>query len=213
MNILIGTPAYNGQIHIDYLNSILDMHKNRMPVNVMSIGNESLITRGRNTVLSYFHSMKEFTHLLFLDADIGIQATDVAKLLQHNVDVIGAPVPLKGYDAQGKKVFNVNNPIRSKDNPMLYEVDKVGTAVFMLSRKAVDSLVNNAIEKNDIYNRNEYTRGVNADVLMYDVFKTGVENGNYLSEDFYVCKVLKELGYKIFVDDTIIVKHNGIFQF
>lgn len=206
INILIGTPAYNGQLHIDFVNSILDFHKNKLPFTLMMIGNESLITRGRNTILSFFHEHKEFSHLLFLDADIGIQAIDIIKLLQHQKDVIGAPVPLKGYDAKGKKVYNVTNPVKSDD---LFEVDKVGTAVFLLSRKAIDSLV----EKAEQYSGNPYTRGVNTGTVQYDVFKTGVENGVYLSEDFYVCKTLKDLGYKIYVDDTVATVHNGMYKF
>lgn len=208
INILIGTPAYNGQIHIDYLNSILDMHREKLPISVMCIGNESLITRGRNTIISYFNEMKEFTHLLFLDADIGISANDIKRLLSHNVDVIGAPVPLKGYDAKGNKVYNVINPVLD-EKTKLYKVDKVGTAVFMLSRNAVKDL----IDDSEPYSRNELTRGDNKELIHYDVFKTSVEDSIYLSEDFYVCKKLKELGYDIYVDDKIIVKHNGMFQF
>lgn len=206
MNLLIGTPAYNGLLHIDFVNSIMDFHKNNLPFTLMMIGNESLITRGRNTVLSYFVSHEELTHLLYLDADIGIQAADVAKLLSHEKDVIGAPVPLKGFDAKGNKVYNVVNPIKSGN---LFEVDKVGTAVFMLTRKAVDSLVENA----EMYEGNPLTRGSVQKTVMYDVFKTGVEDGQYLAEDYYVCNKLKELGYKIYVDDTIIVRHNGMFTF
>lgn len=208
MNLLIGTPAYNGLVHIDYMDSIIDMHRLKIPLVSMKIGNESLITRGRNTIISFFHNMKEFTHLFFLDADIKIKGEDVIKLMQYGVDVIGAPVPLKGYDKEGNKVYNVVNPIRSKFSS-LYEVDKAGTAVMILSRKAVTYL----IEIAQTYKGNEYTRGDVKIDTMYDVFKTGVENEVYLSEDFYVCKQLKQLGYKIFVDDTIITAHTGMYQF
>jgi hypothetical protein len=206
INILVGTPAYNNQLHIDFVNSILDFHKNKLPFTLMMVGNESLITRGRNTIISYFYAHQEFSHLLFLDADIGIQAIDVVKLLQHDKDVIGAAVPLKGFDAEGKKVYNVNKPVKVGS---LFEVEKVGTAVFMLSRKAVDALIVESVP----YEGNPLTRGENNKNIMYDVFKTGIEDSKYLSEDFYVCKKLRELGFKVFVDDTIIVIHNGMFRF
>ncbi|HLD98286.1 MAG TPA: hypothetical protein VI815_03090 [Candidatus Nanoarchaeia archaeon] len=206
VNILIGTPAYNSQIHIDYLNSIIDMHRLKLPISVMCIGNESLITRGRNTIISFFKTHEEFTHLLFLDADIGIKGDSIIKLIQHEKDVIGAPVPLKGFDSNGNKVYNITNPIKEEN---LYTVDKVGTAVFMLSRKAVEDLCNNS----DTYNGNTMSRGLQNNNINYDVFKTGIENEIYLSEDYYACKKLKELGYKIYIDDTIITIHNGMFQF
>jgi len=206
MTVLIGTPAYNGLIHMDYLDSIMDMQSKGISFDCMKIGNESLITRGRNTILSYFHAIPKYTHLFFLDADIGIKAEEVLRLFSHKVDVIGAPVPLKGYDFQGNKVYNISKPVPCGD---LYEVDKVGTAVLILSRKAVNSLVEGAEQ----YKGNPLTRGNLNIPVMYDVFKTGVENGEYLPEDFYVCKRLKELGYKIFVDDTVIPTHTGMFKF
>lgn len=207
MKLLVGTPAYGGWVHIDYVDSILDMHRLKIPFDNMKLGNESLITRGRNTIISYFHAVKDYTHLLFLDADTGIKGEDVIKLVQHNVDAIGAPVALKGYDQKGNKVYNVVNPTQATKN--LYTADKVGTAVFMLSRKAVNALVSEA----ESYAGNELSRGNLKINKMYDVFKTCIEKDIYLSEDYYVCKRLRELGFKIYVDDTIITRHNGMFQF
>lgn len=206
-NILIGTPAYNGMIHIDYFNSILGFHSSGINFSVMTIGNESLITRGRNTIISYFYDHPEFTHLLFIDADIGMTADSIKKLLCSEKDVIGAAVPLKGFDAQGNKVYNVGKKIA--DDFIFNEVDKVGTAVFMLSRKAVADLINNSPK----YQSNRLTRGIDNPPSHYDVFQVGVVDGHYLSEDYWVCMKLKELGYKIYIDPTIQVTHNGVYQF
>lgn len=211
INILVCTPAYSGLVHVDYVNSILDMQTKKLPISIMFLSNESLITRGRNSCISYFHEMKQFTHLLFIDADIGINAESIMQMLSHNKDVIAAPVPLKGYDQNGNKVYNVTMPELDKETG-LYKVAHVGTAVFMLSRKAVDSLIVNAIKNDDIYSGNKLTRGDNKDIKHYDVFKTGVYNGVYLSEDYYVCKVLKDLGYDVFVDDKIATVHNGMYR-
>lgn len=210
-NVLICVPAYNGMLHIDCANSLLKLNGTGLKFSVMFIGNESLITRGRNTCISYFHNLKQFTHLLFLDADINIQPQDIIKLINHNKDVVAAPVPLKGFDDKGNKVYNITLPELDAETG-LYKVTHVGTAVFMLSRKAVDSLILNAIEKNDIYSSSRFTRGENKDINHYDVFKTGVYNGIYLSEDYYACKILKELGYNVFVDDKIITEHNGMYK-
>jgi hypothetical protein len=200
INILIGTPAYNGMVHIDYLNSILDTI-NKVPFTVINIGNESLITRARNKIITYFHEHKEFSHLLFLDGDIGINGSSILKLISHNKDVIGAPVPMKGLTPEGQKIYNVTEILEQDEETKLYKVKHVGTAVFMLSRKAVEDL----IKQSDKYTH----RGEQG----YDVFKVGVKEDIYLSEDFWVCNELQALGYNIFVDDTIEVKHNGTVQF
>ncbi len=213
-NVLVGTPAYGGMVHIDYLNSILNFHHKKIPFGTMSIGNESLIPRGRNTIISNFYSnegLQQFTHLLFLDGDVRLAGRDLIKLLSHKKDVIGAGVALKGFDYQGKPVYNVYNIIGSDGD--LLKVGRVGTAVFMLSRKAVNSLVEFAIENGDVYNSNDKTRGTKLTSQMYDIFKTGTFKGEYLSEDYYVCKKLIELNYNIWVDETIRTVHNGMYVF
>lgn len=211
VNLFIGTPAYNGMVHIDYLNSIMEYHQKGIPVTTMTIGNESLITRGRNTVISYFHQLKQFTHLLFLDADMYLSADSLVQLLSHEKDVIGAPVALKGFDKDGNPVYNVGKVFEEEGD--LMKVDRVGTAVFMLSRNAVDALIRDAEENGFTYGSNPHTRGQAADIPMYDVFQVGVFDGEYLSEDYVVCRTLRELGYDVYVDPNVKNRHNGMFVF
>jgi hypothetical protein len=211
IKIFIGTPAYNSMVHTDFLHSIIEFYESGISFALMTLGNESLITRGRNTVLSYFYNTSDFTHLLFIDADVRVKADDVKKMISFNKDVIGAPVPLKGFDSEGNRVYNVGKRLGVEGK--LTKTDRIGTAVFMLSRKAVESLVNDAKSKNDVYYSNPYTRGDSQNLLMYDVFKTGVRDKVYDSEDFYVCNTLMELGYDIFVYPDAAVTHNGMFSF
>lgn len=220
VNIFIGTPCYNSMVHSDYLHSIISYHERKLPFAVMTLGNESLITRGRNTVLSYFHRAKNFTHLFYLDADMHLHADDLIRLLAHEKDVIGAPVALKGYNAEtGQPVYNTGKVLSKEDNGLI-TVDRVGTAVFMLSRKAVDALVQEAIKTNDVYFGNPHSRGdAQSDTLMYDCFKVGVVDkdfetaGDYLSEDYYVCNTLRRLGFDVFVDPNVKTRHNGMYVF
>lgn len=209
--ILIGTPAYGSMVHTDYLHSIIDFIKCGLQIATFTIGNESLITRGRNSIISYFHEHPEYTHLLYLDADIGISAASVAKLLMHKKDIIGAPVPLKGtHPKTGEKVYNVGEILSTSDsNHDLVTTIHVGTAVFILNRKAVDALIDGA----DTYGSSEITRGVQLDQTMYDVFQVGVVDGNYLSEDYFVCDMLRKRGFDIWVDKSVEVRHNGNVSF
>lgn len=232
LNILIGTPAYGCVVHIDYLNSILGCHAIGLPITVLTLGNESLITRARNTVISYFHhhnqqcakdakvgqnAAQPFTHLLFLDADIKIDAQDIVRLINHGKPVIGAPVPLKGFDAKSNPVFNVGQLLGEADG--LCQSDKLGTAVFMMDRSAVTAVVEQAIEQGLTYSRNPNTRGDTPSDVQYDVFRVGVvptmdgKSKEYLSEDYYVCHNLRGLGFDINIDTNIRVIHNGNYAF
>jgi hypothetical protein len=80
LKVMIGTPCYGGQLTEAYLHGIMDLTRvaaqNNFQVHLNTIGNESLITRARNTLVSQFLDYDEkepdrFTHLFFIDSDIG----------------------------------------------------------------------------------------------------------------------------------------------
>ncbi|MEO6928394.1 MAG: hypothetical protein ABI190_04440 [Casimicrobiaceae bacterium] len=43
----------------------------------------------------------------------------------------------------------------------------------------------------------------------YDVFRTSVVDGEYLSEDYWACETLRRLGFAIHVDPAIVTTHHG----
>jgi hypothetical protein len=142
-NVLIGMPCYGGNLQADTLHSIIGVESAKdigiLKYSVMTVVNESLITRARNTILSTFYHNKEFTHLFFVDSDLGFPKETLPLLLNTEEDVIGVPVPLKGFN-KNNLVYNIGK-IYSHENNIL-DLEHIGTALFMLSRKAVEDLVN-----------------------------------------------------------------------
>lgn len=191
--IMLGCPAFGGLANVQFVSSMLKITANHY---VYFMWNESLITRGRNEILRAFYEDKKCTHLLFIDVDIEFPEGSVEKLLSHNKDVTASYVRLKSFNPR----FNGSAP--KNRNGDLVEVDKIGSAFFMLTRKAVEDLVENAKKNGDVYIDNQGRE-------CYDIFKVGVIEGSYHSEDFYVCHELQKLGYTIYVDDSIVLTHWG----
>lgn len=215
MRLLIGTPAYGGMVHLDYVNSLLEFQKQGLDFALASMGNESLITRARNTVISYFYQHREqFTHLLFLDADIRLSSTGLKMLLDFNVDVVGAAVPAKAYDAEGRLHTNCSE-FQRQVAPNLYVTREIGTAVLLLSRKAVEALVTDARNDGRVYrnNPNYDPRAELGQSEMFDVFQVGVADGEYLSEDYWVCRRLAALGFPVHATDAVAITHYGTHGF
>jgi len=52
---MVGTPAYGGMVHIDYLQRLFEYTRAGIQFQLDTIGNESLITRARNAILATFH--------------------------------------------------------------------------------------------------------------------------------------------------------------
>ena len=206
--ILIGTPAYGGMVHTDLVNALLHYRQLQLNFALMTIGNESLITRARNTILSEFHARPEFSHLLFLDADVQLPADGLKRMLASGCDVIGAAVALKGRNPDGTRRFNIGR-LLGEAGPF-HQVERIGTAALLLSRRAVSALVADAQRDGRVFSRG---LGVQGDELraplQYDVFRVGVVDDEYLSEDYWVCRELRRLGFPIHLDPTIVTRHSG----
>lgn len=211
-NILIGTPAYAGQVHVDYVHALLSFYRAGVRFSLMTVDKESLITRARNTIISQFHALTDFTHLLFLDGDVQLDGKDIQRLLSHDKDVVGAPVPLKGKDEQGRQLYNAGQALDRRGD--LVVSDRIGTAVLLLSRSAVEVLVDEARSREGEYSASpSHCQSNNDYVAQYDVFQVGVVDGEYLSEDYWICHKLRKLGFEIHVDPDIRVAHHGTTVF
>jgi len=208
--ILVGTPAYNGQMQVDYVLSLLGMSACGLSYALYAISNDSLVSRARNTILARFHAAPEFTHLFYLDADVGIRGEDVRRLLEHDRDVIGAPVRIKSESA-AKPGFSVGE-VLERDGT-LATVSRIATAALLLSRRAVDALVEKAVTEQRSYAPDALTLGDVAGGSHYDVFQQGVVNGAYISEDYQVCADLRSLGFRIHADLAIRTRHVGMHAF
>jgi len=207
---MIGTPAYNCQVHTEYVRSLLAFQKAAIPFSLLTVGNESLITRARNTILSRFVASERHTHLFFLDGDIGLSAEGLNRLLAHGRDVVAAQVPLKTVGEHGERTYNVG--ARFGNEALLAKVAHIGTAVMVLSRDAVKALVEDAKSAGRIYFPPDKPQ-VEKPEEQYDVFRVGVESGIYLSEDFWICRRLREFGFDIHVDLSVKPTHHGMYAF
>ncbi len=208
--ILVGTPAYGGMVHTSYLRSLFDFLRAGIAFELTTIGNESLITRARNTILAGFHTRREFTHLLFLDADVQLPAEGLARMLDADVPVLGAAVALKAYHPDGSRIWNIGRCLGSQGR--LLKVETVGTAALLLSRAATDALVEDAIATGRTYTPNVPVPTNDAAALHYDVFRTGVHRGQYLSEDYWACYRLRALGFDVCIDPAVITGHHGVIE-
>ncbi len=209
--VLIGTPAYGGMVHLSYVHSISEYHQAGLAFELCGMAGESLITRARNAIASEFYAQPEYTHLLFLDADVYLPATGLQRLLAHQVDVVGAAVPLKRHNPREERIFNVGRTLGEEGD--LHEVTRIGTAALLLSRNAVDRLVQDAIAHERCYVRNRRDESIGPDRVHYDIFQAGVREGEYLSEDFWVCARLRDLGMQVWFDPEIATRHHGTREF
>ena len=99
--LFIGTPCYGGMITADYFKSCLQLTAlaatKKIELQFGTIGNESLITRARNTLVQLFMD-GDYTHLLFIDSDLAFNPEAVIRMLEYDKDVTTGIYPRKTID-------------------------------------------------------------------------------------------------------------------
>jgi hypothetical protein len=174
---------------------------------VETLSNESLISRGRNTLTARFLHNQESTHLMFIDSDIGWEPWHLLVLLNRDVDVIGGLYPMKSMPVK----WCVNGFEGAETGPdHLQEVTKTGTGFLLIKREVFEKLNAHPAVKpfvNDI--------GLPAELNphMKTYFDTAVREGRYYSEDWTFCENWRDIGGKVWVDKRVLLRHSGTYVF
>jgi len=145
-----------------------------------------MIDTARNMFCEKILSMPEKTHLLMIDDDMTFEPDMLLRMLNHDVDIIGALAFKRAGDFQPcvyqKKDDGNHYPILPQK---FTEVDVVGTGAILIKREVIEGM------------KNPYF------TTTYD------DKGQHFSVDFNFCIAAKKTGFKIFVDPEIEAGHIG----
>ena len=117
MKILIATPAYGSVVYSAYHDSVLRT-VSFFAANFPGIAFESrilslsMVTTARNLLASLVLNDESFTHLLFIDADMGFQPSLIARMLAFRKPVTGIVAPQRrlDYEAYHKARARTDQP-------------------------------------------------------------------------------------------------------
>jgi hypothetical protein len=239
-NILIGTPCYGGSLTSTYLQCLLELQKvcdqRGIGIELMTLAGESLIPRGRNTIVASFLDRPEFTHLFFIDADTGFTVTQVLRMIEFDREVVCGVCPLKTIDwdrVRANAAAGVGNLEASSLRYVLSARDPLATSIqlksingfaktdyggsgFMLIKRTVFDRMRSAYPQTKYEHSHFVTVGrkPSSDNL-YAFFDCEVdpETKVYLSEDYLFCRRWTEIGGEIWVDLTSKLDHIGNYTF
>ena len=239
LKVLIATPCYGGMTNSNFMLSMTMLYRlighEALDFTSVTIANESLITRARNGIVSTFIE-KDFTHLFFIDADIGFKHIDVFRLLLKKKDVITGAYPMKTIDwektvgsssweeAQRRSIHYVINPVKEENNEVrivdgLIKVLDAGTGFMCISKEAIDQIID-AYGEEIMYLKDSVSVDDTGKVShikepAYAIFDTSIEQGSnrYLSEDYTFCRRWQSIGGDIWLDPSVILDHYGAYAY
>ena len=246
VKVLFGTPCYGGMCHTGFFQSMMEMTANftklKIPFEIMTIGNESLIPRARNGIVAKFMAQEELTHLMFIDADITFNWVSLVKLLLSDKELCGGCYPKKmiNWDKVkhhikeenaidnnlllAKSLDYVFNPVYFKngDNLIaqvengLVKVKDIGTGFMMIKKSVIETMF---FKFPELQYRNNvagyYSENTNIEEYFYTLFDTIIdpESKVYLSEDYLFCKRWVECGGDLWLDLSTNLNHTGVMDF
>ncbi|AUZ05539.1 hypothetical protein ADP71_20940 [Vitreoscilla sp. C1] len=231
---LIVTPSHDGKFFYNYVLSILNLQNTAMsigmPMQFLLQQGESLVTRARNNCVAQFLDNPEWTHLFWIDSDIGFSADAALRLLAADYDIAAGVYPLK-YDVWPQEGFPAG--ITKEAYQALYqrytvnarcEVDatefhihiqedgfiamaEAPTGFMVIKRQVFERMMQHYPELQ--YQSDSI--GFENKGLHYRLFDVMVdpETKRYLSEDYGFCRLWEGMGEKIYVDALSKLTHQG----
>ena len=243
--LFIGTPCYGGMITADYFKSCMQLvalaASKKIELQFGTIGNESLITRARNTLVQLFMD-GDHTHLLFIDSDLAFNPEAVIRMIDYNKDVVTGIYPRKTIDWIKVKKRLKENPDMPEDqllaaslqynlnvkDPNKILLDKGfievmdGPTGFMLIKKEVFKKMAKQYPElkfvPDQHINQSHDKEFdyhNTSDWNYTFFDTMIEpqTRRYLSEDYAFCRLWQNMGGKIYADIRSGMTHYGNYAF
>ncbi len=244
-HIFIATPCYGGQIGEPYFRSMMRLailcNKYDIQFTVSTLANESLITRGRNTLVSFFMEHPDATHLFFIDADIEFDPNDLLRMVAYDRPITVGAYPKKAINWQSiieaarrndeettetieghssNYVVNFEFVTDEDGNPQnqiqirdnLIKLKDAGTGFMCIQRDVIQKMF-------DAHPELKYANDINVDQKfekhMYALFDTMIdpESRRYLSEDYTFCRLWQQMGGEVFLDPRTGLNHVGHYTF
>ncbi len=232
---LIVTPTHDGKLFHNYVNSLLNFQNTAMllgmPLQFLIMQGESLITRARNNCVATFLDNPEWTHLFWIDSDIGFSPDAALRLLQADYDIAAGVYPLKREEWPTEGLpqnmsyeqflanfqrYTVNaRPEKGADHLDIYiqedgfiEMSEAPTGFMVIKRAVFERLMQHYPELKYVSD----SLGIENKGLHYRFFDVMVdpETGRYLSEDYGFCRLWEGIGGKIYIDAKSNLTHQGM---
>jgi len=232
VKIYIATPMYGGLAKSNYTvslqNLVSALAQAGHTVGTTTIGNESLITRARNTLAHKFLKT-DFDVLVFIDADHGFQSDDIIKMIESNKDVIGAIYPMKGINWENVRLaalagfqdlslysgYFASNMFPDTaidfDSEEPFKVKDIGTGMLAIKRSVLEEL---RVGLPSYINNSIGSTGIEIGERITEFFTTKIdENGILLSEDYTFCRMWQSAGHDIWAAPWVRITHSGDYSF
>lgn len=235
LHLFIATPCYGGVVTQGYMQSVCALMAAApaagLDLTLALLGQDALITRSRNTLVSHFMAHETATHILFVDADISFEPDHVFRLIQFRKPLVAGIYPLKAYDwimvdrsrQDGSEpsdtaglhyVGELLPETRIERDGDFATASFAGTGFMLIERAVIERLIA-AYPETRYRSIHAHRIGEQASPDSFALFDCIIdpETSTYLSEDFTFCHRWARMGGQIWLDTAACLTHTGPSDF
>lgn len=217
LHLCIATPAYGSQVTLEYHNSIIRtlefFSEKKIPVSILNEGGDSFIQRCRNRLVTKFLEDERYSHLIWIDADLGFEPEAIMRLVMSGKHVVSGVYPYKRlFWNTGATTLPklLRYPLVMKDGAEVddlgfLEVDLVAGGFQCIRREALENMAAHYPELKFESDMPDAQQG-EVEYGFYDSFREGT---HALTEDYAFQRRWQEMGGSVFVDVYAKLNHTG----
>jgi len=214
--ILFLLPCYGGQITESCFYSFMQFSRfaeqNGIEYLIATHTHSSLISLGRSIMLSQaVEDAPEWTHVMWVDADIEWKPEHIMMLLAEDKDIIGGHYPCKGLPL--KETSGIKPIEGGEETDTLVETFYIATGFMLVKRHVCEAMMEHY--RNELKFR--YSCSGNDQRKFVDLFSPIIDETNdylYLTEDYAFCKRAVDIGFKAYMSKRFELGHAmGSFVF
>ena len=212
MSLLIAMPCYGGLVSDKTAKGLFNLGKDLRTAEVdhglLTMANESLVTKARSRITNFFINNTDYDYILFIDADVGFKSEDVFELLISKKDIVCGAYPMKGIPIRYN--YNISNPEVKEGK--LTKIENIGFGFALIHRKVFTSIVEKYGEELKYYpstNNCSYPPTEKEYHNSYHYFLELKKDMSYLPEDFSFFERAKSVGYETWLNTNIRLSHVG----
>lgn len=184
--VVLGIPA-GDRVHSEFMECVWAVSRATPGRQGLVVGRSSIVANARNQIVDGARSCGA-SHIMFLDSDMKFPSDTVAKLLAHDLDIVGATYVRRGppFDNLGKALAGA----RASADTGLVEMELIPTGCLLVRMSVFDAL------------RRPYFR-----------FEADESAGILRGEDYTFSNSARAAGYRLWCDVDISKELGHMYQY
>lgn len=210
--VLLTAPALNSMARVDWADSmfgtLLAIHKLGGNATFLPFGNIGNAVRSRNHALNHAMNIGA-TDVLMVDTDVSFDPRVAITVLIADSELVGVPARMSNapshvlpYGVRGAHDMTIG-----PDG--LMEVRGIGNSFMRVTRAAIERMIA-AYPHLKFSDRPPGEPETDAEKHLYMLYGYGIEDGKFLSDDYWFCKLFRDAGGTVHAMPHLSVTHHKV---